>query len=44
MRLWLRAERFQLHEDPLVFAMRDRISYIAAALMGIAMVLATVIH
>ena len=44
MRLWLRAQRLQLSEDPLVFALRDRISYIAAVLMGVAMLLATVIH
>ena len=36
MRMWLRAGRRELHgEDPLQFALRDRISWLVLFLMGV---------
>jgi 4-hydroxybenzoate polyprenyltransferase len=31
-RIWLKAHRGDLHEDPITFAMRDPVSYIVAAI------------
>lgn len=39
-RMWLFAHRGKMPEDPLVFAMRDRVSQILTALMGVVLVLA----
>lgn len=36
--MWLKAHRGEMHEDPIYFALRDRISYVVAAL-AIAIVL-----
>jgi 4-hydroxybenzoate polyprenyltransferase len=32
-RVWLLAHRGQMHDDPIVFAVRDKVSYVIAALM-----------
>jgi 4-hydroxybenzoate polyprenyltransferase/phosphoserine phosphatase len=37
--IWLCASRGQMHDDPLVFAFRDKASLLAAALFGLALVL-----
>jgi 4-hydroxybenzoate polyprenyltransferase len=37
-RMWIQAERSNMHDDPLVFAARDRITYAVAALGGAAIV------
>ncbi|MCU4121177.1 UbiA family prenyltransferase [Variovorax sp. N23] len=37
--IWLRASRGEMHDDPLVFAFRDKASLVAAALFGMALVL-----
>jgi hypothetical protein len=34
LRVWLLAGRHQLHEDPVIFAIKDRITWIIAALGG----------
>jgi 4-hydroxybenzoate polyprenyltransferase len=36
-RMWLRAYRGQIHEDPIVAAVRDPLSYLMGALMGLIM-------
>jgi 4-hydroxybenzoate polyprenyltransferase len=41
-RVWLRAIRRQLHDDPVVDALRDRASYVCAVLAGVVLVAATV--
>jgi 4-hydroxybenzoate polyprenyltransferase len=41
-RVWLLAYRGQMHEDPLLFAMRDRPTYLLTILTGLAVVLASV--
>jgi len=41
MRLWLIAGRAQLHDDPLVFAMRDKVTWLAAVMGGASLFLAT---
>jgi 4-hydroxybenzoate polyprenyltransferase/phosphoserine phosphatase len=41
-RMWLRTTRGQMHEDPVVFALTDRISYLLGVLAGVAVVFATV--
>ncbi|HOX52388.1 MAG TPA: UbiA family prenyltransferase [Fibrobacteria bacterium] len=42
LRLWIQAGRQELHEDPVVFAMKDKISYAvlgaAVAILGLAMI------
>ena len=38
---WLLANRGQLHDDPLIFALKDRKSYVIAAATGIIMTLAS---
>jgi len=35
MRIWLLAGRGQLHEDPVIFALKDRVTWIVAALGGV---------
>jgi len=42
-RAWLLAHRGQMDEDPIVFALRDRISYVCAALCAACAVAATVL-
>jgi 4-hydroxybenzoate polyprenyltransferase/phosphoserine phosphatase len=37
--IWLRAFRGEMHDDPLVFAFRDKVSLLCAALFGMALVL-----
>ena len=39
-RVWLLAYRGLVHEDPLLFAMRDRVSYVVAATMAVTLWLA----
>lgn len=39
-RAWLIAHRGQMHDDPIVFALRDRMSWVIIALMLVAVVLA----
>jgi hypothetical protein len=39
-RAWLIAHRGQMHDDPIVFALRDRVSWVIVALMLVAVVLA----
>lgn len=39
-RVWLLAHRGQLHEDPIVFALTDRVSYVAGAIAAAVLVLA----
>lgn len=39
-RVWLLAHRGQMHQDPIVFAIKDRGSYAVAAFIGAAMLLA----
>lgn len=39
-RIWLLAHRGELHEDPVLFAIHDRISYIVALLVAISLFLA----
>src|SRR5262249_3921208 len=40
-RAWLLANRGHLHEDPVLFALKDRQSYIIAVATGIIMILAS---
>ena len=40
-RAWLLANRGQLQEDPLLFALKDRKSYVIAVATGIIMILAS---
>jgi 4-hydroxybenzoate polyprenyltransferase len=42
-RAWLLAHRGQMNEDPIVFALRDRVSYVCAALCAVCAVAATVV-
>jgi 4-hydroxybenzoate polyprenyltransferase/phosphoserine phosphatase len=39
-RVWLLAHRGEMHDDPVVFAVRDRVSYVVGALMAAVLVLA----
>ncbi len=39
-RIWLLARRGQLHDDPVLFAVGDRVSYVIGALVAVALVLA----
>lgn len=41
IRIWLLASRAMINEDPIVFALRDRFSYISAAIMGLLIMLAS---
>jgi hypothetical protein len=40
-RVWLRAHRGQMHDDPIVFALKDAVSYVIGALMFCVLWLAT---
>jgi len=40
-RIWLKAHRGELHEDPLVFAVTDKQSWGVAMTCGIALIAAT---
>ena len=42
MRAWLIASRGNMPDDPIVFALRDRVSYLVAGLTGLLILLATV--
>jgi hypothetical protein len=39
-RVWLLAHRGDVHEDPVLFALRDRASYVVAACMAVVLMLA----
>jgi 4-hydroxybenzoate polyprenyltransferase len=39
--MWLMAHRGRMHDDPLVFALRDRVSQIVIALMAVTLLVAT---
>ena len=39
-RVWLLANRGEMHHDPVIFALRDRVSYLLGALVGAAFLLA----
>ena len=39
-RIWLLASRGELHQDPVVFAARDRVSYVVLGLAAVAMLIA----
>jgi len=39
-RVWLLAHRGEMHDDPVVFALRDHVSYVVAALVGVILLLA----
>ncbi len=39
-RVWLVAHRGNMHEDPIIWAFRDRVSYIVGFLMFVSMLLA----
>jgi hypothetical protein len=41
-RVWFFAKRKALHDDPILFALRDRVSWIAMALAAVMVYLATV--
>jgi hypothetical protein len=40
--MWLRAHRGEMHDDPLVFAMKDKASLLAGAVFGVVMILGAV--
>jgi 4-hydroxybenzoate polyprenyltransferase len=42
MRLWLKISRMEIHDDPLLFAITDRASWIVAALVACVALLASV--
>lgn len=39
--MWLRAHRGEMHDDPLVFAVKDKASLAAGATLALALLLAT---
>ncbi len=41
IRIWLLASRAMINEDPIVFALRDRFSYVSAVIMGLLIIVAT---
>ena len=41
-RAWLLASRDQLHDDPVVFALKDSVSYLAGGLAALFIWLATI--
>ena len=41
-RIWLLARRGQLHDDPVLFAVRDRVSYVIGALVAATLLLARI--
>jgi hypothetical protein len=36
--MWLRAHRGEMHDDPLVFAMKDKASLLAGAVFAVVMI------
>ena len=38
--MWLKAERGEMHDDPIVFAAKDKVSLVVAALTAVAFVYA----
>ena len=40
-RIWLLAHRGQMHEDPVVFALRDRVSYVVGACVALVLFVAS---
>lgn len=40
-RVWIFAHRGQMHDDPIVFALKDRVSVVCGAIIGVFMVAAT---
>ena len=38
--VWIKARRGQMHDDPIVFAIKDKVSLVVAVLMATAFVLA----
>jgi 4-hydroxybenzoate polyprenyltransferase/phosphoserine phosphatase len=42
MRIWLLAQRGELHDDPVAFAVRDRVSWALGAVFGVCFIAATV--
>ena len=40
-RIWLLAHRGEVHSDPIVFAIRDRVSYAVAVVLAIILVVAS---
>jgi hypothetical protein len=40
--VWLKAHRGEMHDDPIIFAVRDRASRVVAVLMVAAFALATI--
>jgi 4-hydroxybenzoate polyprenyltransferase len=40
--LWLRAHRGEMHDDPLIFAVKDKVSLLAGGLFGVFMLLGAV--
>lgn len=41
IRIWLLASRAMINEDPIVFTLRDRFSYVSAAIMGLLIIAAS---
>ena len=39
-RIWILSHRMQLHDDPIVFALKDRVSYLIGALVAVGFILA----
>ena len=39
-RIWLLANRGEMHDDPVVFALKDRVSHLLGAAMGVAFLIA----
>jgi 4-hydroxybenzoate polyprenyltransferase len=42
-RIWLKADRGEVHDDPLVFAVRDRISWVVGAVIAVAFAAAMIL-
>ena len=40
LRVWLLALRGQMHDDPVVFALKDRMSYLLGVIVGLSLLLA----
>jgi hypothetical protein len=43
-RVWLIAHRGELHDDPVVFALKDRMSYVLGAFAAVLLAAATLLH
>jgi hypothetical protein len=41
-RVWLLAHRGELHDDPVVFALRDRVSFVLVLVTGVVILAATI--